>query len=69
MLLSSSYEANRAGNADAATISDADGSNVTLEYGRDRGRERFGSEVSNSMSGIHSRRLGPYKQPLSLSPR
>ena len=69
MLLSSSYEANRACNVDAATISDADGSNTTLEYGRDRGRERFGSEVSNSTSGTHSRRLGPWKQTFSLTPR
>lgn len=50
MLLSSSYEANRACNVDAATINDADGSNTMLEYGRDRGMERFGSEVSNSTS-------------------
>ena len=60
MFPSSSYDANRFMNDEAATTSAVETSYTMLVYGRERGIERAGRWASKSTPGIHSTRLGPW---------
>ena len=60
MIPSSSYDAKRFMEVEAAMINWLEASNTTFEYGRERGTERAGRWASSETSGIHSTKLGPW---------